>query len=395
MTLHEPMTEAEAAALVAGATAPLRLEGGGTRAGLGRPIQTAATLTSRSLTGITLYEPAEMVIGARAGTPLAEIEATLAERNQMLTFEPMDHRPLFATEGEPTIGAVAAGNISGPRRVFGGAARDSLIGVRFVNGRGQIVKNGGRVMKNVTGLDLVKLQAGAYGTLGFLTEVVFKVLPRPAAITTLVFAGLDDARAVELMCEAMGTPFEVTGAAHMPAGIGAGEARTLLRLEGFPEQLDYRGGRLAGHFAAHGTPERIEGEAGDALWRGVRDVRPLVEPFDHAVWRLSLPPKTGAATVAAIRQGLAGTDLRVLYDWSGGLVWLALPEGNDAGEAAIRRAARDAKGHATLVRGSAELRARIAVFEPESATVAALTQGLKASFDPRGLLNPGLMHPGA
>lgn len=394
MTLHEPQSEEEAAALIADATAPLRLQGGGTRAGLGRPIQTAATLTSRRLAGITLYEPAEMVIGAKSGTPLAEIEATLAERNQMLTFEPMDHRPLFGIAGEPTIGAVAAGNISGPRRVFGGAARDSLIGVRFVNGRGQVVKNGGRVMKNVTGLDLVKLQAGAYGTLGFLTEVVFKVLPRPAATTTLVHAGLDDARAVELMCEAMGTPFEITGAAHLPAGIGADHARTLLRLEGFPEQLDYRCGRLAEHFRAHGTPERIEGEAGDALWRSVRDVQPLVEPTDHAVWRLSLPPKTGAAAVAAIREGLAGTEIRVLYDWSGGLVWLAVPEANDAGEAAIRAATGRAKGHATLVRGSAGLRARIAVFEPETAAVAALTRGVKASFDPGGLLNPGLMHQG-
>ncbi|MEZ5860967.1 MAG: FAD-binding protein [Geminicoccaceae bacterium] len=394
MTLHEPASEEEAAALVAGATAPLRLQGGGTRARIGRPIQTAATLTSRSLAGITLYEPAEMVIGAKSGTPLAEIEATLAERNQMLTFEPMDHRPLFASDGEPTIGAVAAANISGPRRVFGGAARDSLIGVRFVNGRGQIIKNGGRVMKNVTGLDLVKLQAGAYGTLGFLTEVIFKVLPRPAAATTLVYAGLGDARAVALMCEAMGTPFEITGAAHLPAGLGAVEARTLLRLEGFPEQLDYRGGRLAGHFSAFGSPERLDGEAGAALWREVRDVRPLVEPSDHAVWRLSLPPKAGAATVAAIRRSLAGVDLRVLYDWSGGLVWLALPEADDAGAAAIRAATRDAKGHATLVRGSAELRARIAVFEPEPAAVAALTQGVKTSFDPRGLLNPGLMHPG-
>ncbi|MEZ5866712.1 MAG: FAD-binding protein [Geminicoccaceae bacterium] len=362
MTLHEPASEAEAAALIADATAPLRLQGGGTRAGLGRPIQTAATLSSRRLAGITLYEPAEMVIGAKSGTPLAEVEAALAEQNQMLTFEPMDHRPLLGSEGEPTIGAVAAANISGPRRIFGGAARDSLIGVRFVNGRGQIVKNGGRVMKNVTGLDLVKLQAGAYGTLGFLTEVVFKVLPKPAATTTLVYAGQDEAAAVELMCAAMGTPFEITGAAHLPAGLDADRARTLLRLEGFPEQLDYRCGRLAEHFAAHGTPERIEGEASDALWRSVRDVLPLVEPSDHAVWRLSLPPRTGAATVAAIRLGLAGVDLRVLYDWSGGLVWLALPEANDA-EAAIRAATRGARGHATLVRASTELRARIAVFE--------------------------------
>ncbi len=391
MTLLQPTSEAEAATMIAAASAPLRLEGGGTRAGLGRPIQTAATLTSRGLAGITLYEPAEMVIGARAGTPLAEVEAALAEKGQMLTFEPMDHRSLLGTEGEPTIGAIAAGNISGPRRIFGGAARDSLIGVRFVNGRGEIVKSGGRVMKNVTGLDLVKLQAGAFGTLGFLTEVIFKVLPRPAATATLVFTGLDDARAVELMCAAMGTPFEITGAAHLPAGIGGAASRTALRLEGFPEQLDYRGGCLARQFRDCGLPERIDGEAGAALWHAVRDVLPLAEPPDRALWRINLPPRTGATTVAAIRRHLPGSDARVLYDWSGGLVWLALPE---SGDAAIRGAAREAGGHATLVRGSVELRARTEVFEPEPAPVAALTRGLKASFDPRGLLNPGLMHPG-
>jgi glycolate oxidase FAD binding subunit len=391
MTLLQPRTEAEAAALVQGAAGPLRLAGGGTRAGLGRAIRTAATLTSRGLSGITLYEPAEMVIGARAGTPLVEIEAALAEKNQALAFEPMDHRPLFASPGEPTIGAVAAGNISGPRRVFAGAARDSLIGVRFVNGRGQVVKSGGRVMKNVTGLDLVKLHAGAMGTLGLLTEVTFKVIPRAPAMATLVFQGLDDARANELMCAAMGTPFEITGAAHLPAGTGGDRARTLLRLEGFSEQLDYRTSRLRDLFAASGSPERLDGEAAALVWREVRDVLPLVEPRDHAVWRLSVPPKAAAGLARRLAEAL---DARVLYDWSGGLVWLATPEAEDAGAAVIRAAVHETGGHATLVRGSAELRGRIAVFAPEPMAIARLTAGIKASHDPRGLFNPGLMHPG-
>ncbi len=386
-----PESEVEAAAMVAAASGPLRLEGAGTRAGFGRAIQTAATLSSQKLQGVTLYEPAEMVIGAKAGTPLAEIEATLAGKNQALGFEPMDHRPLYGTAGAPTIGAIAAGNVSGPRRVFAGAARDSLIGIRFVNGRGQIIKNGGRVMKNVTGLDLVKLHAGAMGTLGFLTEVIFKVIPRPPDAATLVFFGLDDARANALMCAAMGTPFEITGAAHLPAGLGDARARTLLRLEGFPEQLDYRSGRLRAFFAEYGAPERLDGKEAADLWRQVRDVEPLVEPREHAVWRLSVPPRAGAGLAARL---LAERDGRVLYDWSGGLVWLALPEGDDAGAAAIRAAVHDTGGHATLVRGSLELRSRIPVFAPEPMAIARLTAGIKASHDPKGLFNPGLLHAG-
>jgi len=391
MSLFVPESEAEAAELVLGAQGPLRLEGGGTRAGLGRAIQTAATLSSRKLTGVTLYEPAEMVIGARAGTPLAEIEAVLAEKNQTLAFEPMDHRPLYGTAGESTIGAIAAGNVSGPRRVFAGAARDSLIGIRFVNGRGQIIKNGGRVMKNVTGLDLVKLHAGAMGTLGFLTEVIFKVTPRAPAMATLVLSGLDDTRANALMCAAMGTPFEITGAAHLPAGLGDARARTMLRLEGFPEQLDYRSGRLRELFAEYGALERLDGTAAADLWRQVRDVEPLALPRDHAIWRLSVPPRLGAGLVQRLAADL---DTRALYDWSGGLVWLALPEGEDAGAAAIRAAVHDTGGHATLVRGSAELRSRIPVFAPEPMAIARLTAGIKASHDPKGLFNPGLLHAG-
>lgn len=391
MTTLAPESETEAAALVADARMPLRLRGGGTRSTLGRAIQTAATLSSRRLTGVTLYEPAEMVIGARAGTPLAEIEATLAAKSQTLAFEPMDHRPLLGTAGDPTIGAIAACNISGPRRVFAGAARDSLIGVRLVNGKGEIIKSGGRVMKNVTGLDLVKLQAGAMGTLGLLTEVIFKVIPRPPAMTTLVYGGLDDAGANSLMCAAMGTPFEITGAAHLPAGAGHDTARTLLRLEGFPEQLDYRTGRLREVFAEHGLPERVDAPDAALLWQEVRDVLPLVEPREHAVWRLSVPPSAGAGLVARLNGLLP---LRTLYDWSGGLVWLATPEIEDAGAAAIRAAVHETGGHGTLVRGSPELRGRIDVFEPQAMAVARLTAAIKASHDPQGLFNPGLMYPG-
>lgn len=391
MSTYQPRSEAEAATLIGEAAARrerLRLVGGGTRAGIGRPAQDEATLSSAGLTGITLYEPAELVIAARAGTPLAEVEARLAEGGQMLPFEPMDHRPLLGSTGEPTIGAVAAGNVSGPRRIAGGAARDSLIGVRFVNGRGEAVKSGGRVMKNVTGLDLVKLMAGSWGTLGFLTEVTFKVLPVPERTATLALAGLDDARAVEAMSVALGSPFEITGAAHLPEGID-GPARTLLRIEGFSASVDYRLGQLTRLLRGFTPPSTREREEAASQWRAVRDVLPFAGG-DEAVWRLSTAPGRGPAVAAAIA---AARPSRWFYDWGGGLIWLATPATGDAG-AEVVRAALAQGGHATLVRAPDAVRAAVPVFEPLSEPLMRITAGLKAAHDPAGLFNPGRMYAG-
>ncbi|KMO19819.1 FAD-binding protein [Methylobacterium platani] len=391
MSIYQPRSEAEAASLIGDAAARgerLRLVGGGTRAGIGRPAQDEATLSAAGLTGITLHEPAELVIAARAGTPLAEVEARLAEGGQMLPFEPMDHRALLGSTGAPTIGAVAAGNISGPRRIAGGAARDSLIGVRFVNGRGEAVKSGGRVMKNVTGLDLVKLMAGSWGTLGFLTEVTFKVLPVPERTATLALAGLDDAGAVEAMSLALGSPFEITGAAHLPDGVD-GPARTLLRIEGFSASVDYRLGELTRLLRRFGRPEIQEGEPAAELWASVRDVLPFAGG-EEAVWRLSTAPGRGPAVTAAIA---AARPARWFYDWGGGLVWLATPAAGDAGAHAVR-AALAGGGHATLVRAPDAVRAAVPVFEPLSEPLMRITAGLKAAHDPVGLFNPGRMYAG-
>ena len=394
MTILMPNSEASACAMVSQALAaktPLSITGGGTRSGLGRPNQTGLTLSASKLNGITLYEPAEMVIGAKAGTPLKTIEETLAARGQMLPFEPMDHRALYGTTREPTIGAVASGNISGPRRINGGAARDALIGVRLINGRGEAIKSGGRVMKNVTGLDLVKLQAGAFGTLGILTEVIFKVVPKPETVATLVLTGLEDAIAIAAMAEAVTSPFEITGAAHLPDGVGGEGARTYLRIEGFAESVDYRAAELGKLLACHGKLMRLDGSVGVPVWSAIRDAAPLAEPRDAAIWRLSVKPSRAAEVVAAIR---ATRSARALYDWGGGLVWLATDLADDAGATAVRAAAKAAKGYATLMRAPDSLRAAIPVFEPEAAPVAALTRRIKTSVDPAGIINPGRMFAG-
>lgn len=393
MTILHPSNTGELIGIVEDAAAkrqPLDIIGGGTKRGIGRPVQAAQTLSLAAISGITLYEPAEMVIGAKAGTPVAIIEAALAEKGQMLPFEPMDHRKLLGSTGEPTIGAVAAANLSGPRRISAGAARDSLIGLRFINGRAEDVLNGGRVMKNVTGLDLVKLLAGSWGTLAVLHDVTFKVLPKPETMATLVLPGLDDHRAIAALSAALGSPYDVSGAAHLPAWVD-GTSKTLIRLEGFENAVKERSHSLSEHLRPFGGCEIAMGMPATDLWRSVRDVEMLSNPSETAVWRLSVAPSRAPDVVARIGSQLS---IRHYYDWGGGLVWLSAPSAGDAGAAAIRQALEGGSGHATLVRGNADLRAAIPVFQPQLPALAALTKGIKASFDPQGLFNPGRMYAG-
>ena len=361
-----PLSETDLSEVIRAAPGPLRIIGGGTR-DYG-PVLAGQVLTTAGLSGITLHEPGALTLVAQAGTPLAAVEAALAAAGQRLAFEPMDHRRLLGTSGEPTIGGVVAANVSGPRRVQAGAARDFLLGVRFVDGSGQVVKNGGRVMKNVTGLDLARLMAGAHGTLGVLTEVAFKVLPQVEASATLVLRGLDDTRAVAALAAGLGSPFEVTGAAHDPeAGV------TRLRIEGFAASVAYRAGRLVEVLGRFGLAEVV-----DFDWAQVRDVLDFARrPGD--VWRLSVRPSDAPKIVARL-------GLPVRYDWGGGLVWVLAPAGTD-----LRALIGSFAGHATLIRASTGTRARIAPFQPEPAANAAIAKGLRARFDPRGILNPGLM----
>jgi glycolate oxidase FAD binding subunit len=388
-----PGSEGRLAAVVADAArarTPLAIEGGGTRAHLGRPMQTATTVSTAGLTGITLYEPAELVLSARAGTPLKEVEALLASKGQRLAFEPIDHRFVSGAEGEPTIGAVAAANLSGPRRIQVGAARDSLIGLRAVNGVGEVVKSGGRVMKNVTGYDLVKFLAGSYGTLAVLSEVTFKVLPVPETEATLMLSGLADADAVRALSTALASPHAVSGAAHSPA-LGVRAAETLIRIEGFADSVASRAKRLAAALAPFGVAEVLDATDSARAWRMIRDLASLGAPVDVPVWRVSVRPSDGPAVADAVRQAFA---CHILYDWGGGLVWIAGGEGPDGGAAAIRAALPARGGHATLIRAPEAIRNTVDVFQPLSEPVMALTQKLKAAFDPIGILNPGRMYAG-
>lgn len=359
-------SETELVDAIRAAQAPLSLRGGNTR-GMARP---GADLSLAGLRGISLYEPGALTLVAQAGTPVSEIETTLAAEGQRLAFEPMDYRALMGSSGTPTIGGVFAANVSGPRRLAVGAARDFLLGVRFVDGQGYVVKNGGRVMKNVTGYDLVKLMAGSRGTLGALTEVSLKVLPEPETSATLMLSGLDDLAAIAAMALAMRSPFEVTAAAHDPA-----QGRTSLRLEGFESSVTYRLGRLTDLLSQTDAElEVIAAEPSTMLWRDLRDVAPFHgAPGD--VWRVHCRP-TEAPTLAA----KAGAETH-LYDWAGGLIWLRMAPGTD-----LRARLGRYDGHATLLRAE-DAAQTLPRQEPEAPGVARLTAGLRAKFDPRGLFN--------
>ena len=382
----------EAVAAAAAGRMPLEIVGAATKRGLGRSVAADHRLSLAGLRGITLYEAEELVLTARAGTALAEIEQSLAQKGQQLAFEPPDWGQLLGTTpGAQTIGGVIACNLAGPRRLTAGAARDHLLGFQAVSGRGELFKAGGRVVKNVTGFDLSKLMAGSFGTLAVMTEVTLKVLPRPEAAATLLLLGQEAPTAAGSMAAALGSSNDVSAAAWLPAalagrlGVGEGAAVTALRFEGLAESVAHRLSALTALIP--GAAARLDGPASDAFWRAVGNAAPLAADPTRDVWRVSVAPLEGARLVAALPEAEA------YMDWAGGLVWLALPATEDGGAARVRQAKGPA-GHATLVRAGAEVRARTAVFEPEPEALAALSRRIKASFDPLGILNPGRMVEG-
>jgi glycolate oxidase FAD binding subunit len=369
-----PRDEADLAELVRTAKGPLEPIGGATKRALGAPVVDATLLDLAAFDGIVAYEPAELTMSVGAATPLGVVQRELEARQQMLAFEPMDPRVLLGSVGMPTIGGTVAAAMAGPRRVKAGGARDHLLGLKAVNGRGEAFKAGGRVVKNVTGYDVPKLFAGSFGTLGVMTELTLKVLPAPETETTLLLDADDAAAAIALLSRALGSSHEVAGAAVVGG-------RAAIRLEGFGPSVAWRRQALLREL---GSPdaETLEPSMSRAFWRDVRDVRPLSDA--PIVWRVSTTPSLAAAFVERVA---AATSLRALFDWGGGLVWLGL----DAPHVeAVRGALQD--GHAMLFKAPAELRARIPVFQPQPAALADLERRVKASFDPDNKLNPGRMN---
>lgn len=356
-----PRSETELAEAVAAAKSPLSIQGGGTRS-IG-DLQGDVLHTGR-LSGVTLYEPAALTLVAQAGTPLDEVHALLRGERQRLGFEPPDLRALLGRDGQSSIGGVIAANAAGPRAVQLGAARDALLGVRFVDGRGDVISSGGRVMKNVTGYDLVKLLAGSHGALGVLTEVSLKVQSLPEAEASLIFDGLDDTAGLAVLRSAQGSPYDITGAAR--AG-----GRSYIRLEGMAGSVAYRSEKLR----ALGAAQVAQGDDSAAIWANIRDGAPLHGRAGD-VWRMAMLP-TDAAGIMGQVAAQTGADLArdVIYDHGGAMIWAVLPEGKDA----ALRSILGQRAQAIKLRG-----AGAAPFSPQSAEVAAISAAIKAQFDPQG-----------
>ena len=401
-TFLKPATEWELQRTLmeaSGTGSPIEVVGNGTKRNFGRLMNTAGLITTQSLTGVRMYEPTELVMSARSGTPLARVEADLASRGQMLAFEPIDIAPLGGGErGAASIGSVFATNLAGARRISAGAPRDHILGIKAISGGGQAFHSGGRVMKNVTGYDLSRAVCGSWGTLAVLTEVTFKVLPLPEETATLILLNIDDTIAVEALSQAMGTPYEVSGAVHIQAPLAmklwhaglAGERQsvTALRIENFSTSVAYHCQKLREELKAFGEVHLLDHETSLTFWDELRQLS-ILQGSDAPLWRISTAPQAGPKVVAGITRYM---DCKAFYDWSGGLIWAEVLPTADAGAADIRRVIASVGGHATLMRAPPAVRAAVEVFQPLEPGLAEISRNLKSVFDPAGILNPGRMY---
>jgi glycolate oxidase FAD binding subunit len=385
---------------------PLEIVGHGSKRMVGQPVATNALLDLSALNAVTAYEPNELIITVQAGAPIADVLSLIDSKNQQFSFDPMNTSRLLGTPDIGTIGGMIAAGLAGPRRIQAGGARDHLLGAHAVSGFGDSFKAGGRVVKNVTGYDLCKLLAGSWGTLAVMTEVTLKVMPRAESERTVLLRGLDDLAANQAMTAALGSPFDVSGAAHLtgsalrttqgPLGELAGpdQSVTLLRLEGISVSAKHRAASLAAALASFGAAEIVEDAASAALWAGIRDVVPFAASGPRAlwpVWRIVCPPASGGALGQAIAKASQG---EVIYDWGGGLIWAALPPSADAQTVPLRKLVNAAGGHATLIRAPELVRRAVDVFHQQAAGLAALGERVRHSFDPRNILNRGRLSRG-
>ncbi|MDB5620955.1 FAD-binding protein [Tardiphaga sp.] len=385
---------------------PLEIVGHGSKRMVGQPVATNAVLDLSALNAVTSYEPNELILTVQAGAPMADVLSLVDSKNQQFSFEPMNTSQLLGTPDVGTIGGMIAAGLAGPRRIQAGGARDHLLGAHAVSGFGDSFKAGGRVVKNVTGYDLCKLLAGSWGTLAVMTEVTLKVMPRAESERTLLLRGLDDLQANKAMTAALGSPFDLSGAAHLPGSalrttqgpLGdiaePDQSVTLLRLEGITVSAKHRAMSLAATLASFGTAEIVEDGVSAALWAGIRDVVPFAANGPRAmwpVWRIVCPPASGGKLGQEIAKASQG---EVIYDWGGGLIWAALPPSADAQAAPLRRLVNAAGGHATLIRAPEQVRRMVDVFHPQAPGLAALGERVRNSFDPKSILNRGRMARG-
>lgn len=377
----------------------LEICGGGTKRAWGRPSVAAHLLNLNAVARVIDYDPAELVLTATAGTPMSDIELMLEENRQMWAFEPPDWRSLWGSQGSSTIGGAIACNVSGPRRICAGAARDHFLGFTAINGRGERWKSGGKVVKNVTGYDMCKLQSGAFGTLSVLLELSLRVVPKPDTECSVGIEGLADAEAIALLSRALNSPHEVSAAAHLPEasaarsgidGLASRTSLTIVRVEGPLPSVRFRAGALQEMLRATIS---LEQSASRSFWKRIGQVQPLLNPEHAPLWRICTTPSAAPAVLKSIQASRPTAE--GFYDWAGGLLWLEIPSGDngeDAHAPAVRRAVASHGGHATLIRAPDCMRTRIAVFQPEAAGIEALKQRIKQGFDPHSLLNPGRLH---
>ncbi len=363
-----PRDAADLAEILARNLAPLELFGAGSKRAIGPPVS-VATLDLSGLSGVTAYEPEELVLTAQAATTLSAVEAALAAESQRFAFDPPNFNALLGVSGEQTLGGIIAANLAGSRRVSAGSARDHFLGCAAVTGRGERFNAGGRVVKNVTGYDVPKLLAGSWGTLAVLTTVTLRVAPAPEVERTLLVPCTSPTEAVTVLSAALGSPHDVAAAAFDP------EVGCLLRLEGFAASVEARAAALVASLRPKDVGE-LEALSSRSLWSEVGGATALARW--PVVWRISVAPTDAPRVLAALAPE------RYLLDWGGGLIWAAF---RDTDAARVRAAVRE--GHATLFKAPPAARASTPVFQPQPAAVAAALRRVKQAFDPDDRLNPG------